>query len=282
MVLQETRRLLIVIFGSLLIAVSLNFFLINANVFASGFTGAAQLVASILSDFAGISVSTGLLLFLFNIPVLILGWVKIGRSFTIYSIISVIFSSLFLQVLPILSISEDILLNAVFGGVISGVGVGIVLKIGTSTGGMDIVAMVLSRMHDRPIGIYFFVLNGIIVVTAGALYNLENALYTIVALYVSTVVIDSLHTRHQKLTVMIITDKPEAIQAAIYEKMIRGITVVPAKGAYSGEDRTMLYLVITRYELYELEKIITTIDEDAFTNVVETVDVFGKFRTEVM
>lgn len=282
MVFQEAKRLFIVIFGSLLIAISLNFFLINANVFASGFTGAAQLVSSIFSDFVGVNVSTGLLLFLFNIPVLILGWIKIGRSFTIYSIISVIFSSLFLQLLPILSISDDILLNAVFGGVISGVGVGIVLKIGASTGGMDIVAMVLSRMYDKPIGIYFFVLNGIIVVMAGSLYNLENALYTIVALYVSTVVIDSLHTRHEKLTVMIITDKPEAIQEAIYEKMIRGITVLPAKGAYSGEERKMLYLVITRYELYELEKIISRMDENAFTNIVETVDVFGKFRTEVM
>jgi len=282
MVFQEAKRLFIVIFGSLLIAVSLNFFLINANVFASGFTGAAQLVSSIFSDFVGVNVSTGLLLFLFNIPVLILGWIKIGRSFTIYSIISVIFSSMFLQFLPIISISDDILLNAVFGGVIGGVGVGIVLKIGASTGGMDIVAMVLSRMYDKPIGIYFFVLNGIIVVMAGSLYNLENALYTIVALYVSTVVIDSLHTRHEKLTVMIITDKAEAIQEAIYEKMIRGITVLPAKGAYSGEERKMLYLVITRYELYELEKIISTIDENAFTNIVETVDVFGKFRTEVM
>src|SRR5690625_265275 len=282
MVFQEAKRLFIVIFGSLLIAVSLNFFLINANVFASGFTGAAQLVSSIFSDFVGVNVSTGLLLFLFNIPVLILGWIKIGRSFTIYSIISVIFSSMFLQFLPIISISDDILLNAVFGGVIGGVGVGIVLKIGASTGGMDIVAMVLSRMYDKPIGIYFFVLNGIIVVMAGSLYNLENALYTIVALYVSTVVIDSLHTRHEKLTVMIITDKAEAIQEAIYEKMIRGITVLQAKGAYSGEERKMLYLVITRYELYELEKIISTIDENAFTNIVETVDVFGKFRTEVM
>ncbi|HLS35050.1 MAG TPA: YitT family protein [Bacillota bacterium] len=282
MVLAEARRLAVVIFGSFLIAVSLNFFLINANVYASGFTGAAQLLFSIFNDFIGFHVSTGLLLFLLNIPVLILGWLKVGRSFTIYSIISVVAASLFLQFLPVLSISDDILLNAVFGGVISGFGVGISLKIGTSTGGMDIVAMVLSRMHDKPIGIYMFILNGIIVATAGLLYNLENALYTIVALYATTIVIDRLHTRHQKLTVMIITEKSQDIQEAIYERMIRGITVVPAKGAYSGDERTMLYLVITRYELYDLEKIIASHDEQAFTNVVETVDVFGHFRTEVM
>src|SRR5699024_2018990 len=250
--------------------------------FASGFTGAAQLVSSILVDFFNIKASTGVLYLLFNIPVLILGWLKIGRSFTLYSIVSVLFSSLFLQLLPVLSISDDIILNAVFGGVISGVGVGLVLKIGASTGGMDIIAMVLSRLYDKPIGIYFFILNGVIVAAAGSLYNLENALYTIVSLYVTTIVIDSLHTRHQKLTVMIITDKSDDIQAAIYEKMIRGITLIPARGAYSGEERKMLYLVITRYELYELEQIISATDEKAFTNVVDTVDVFGEFRTEVM
>lgn len=282
MILSEIKRLAVVIFGSLLLAISLNFFLINANVYSSGFTGAAQLVSSIFNDFVGLEISTGLLLFLFNIPVLILGWVKIGRSFTIYSIISVIVASVFLHFLPILSFSDDILLNAVFGGVISGIGVGLVLKIGTSTGGMDIIAMVLSRMHDKPIGIYFFTLNGLIVITAGALYNLENALYTIVALYASTIVIDRLHTRHEKLTVMIITNKSEEIQEAIYEKMIRGITILQAMGAYSGKERKMLYLVITRYELYELEKIISTVDEEAFTNIVETVDVFGHFRTEVV
>lgn len=282
MIFSEIRRFAVVIVGSLLVAVSLNFFLINANVFSSGFTGAAQLVASISNDFFNLKVSTGLLYFIFNIPVLILGWMKIGRSFTIYSIISVVFTSVFLQLLPVLSISDDILLNAVFGGVIGGVGVGFVLKIGASTGGMDIVAMVLSRMHDKPIGVFIFALNGIIVATAGTLYNLENALYTIVSLYVTTVVIDSIHTRHQKLTVMIITDKAEAIQSAIIDKMIRGITVLPAKGAYSGEDRKMLYLVITRYELYELEKIIYSVDEKAFTNIVETVEVLGHFRTEVL
>src|SRR5690606_34765336 len=125
-----------------------NFFLITANVYASGFTGAAQLISSIFNDFVGIGISTGILLLILNIPVLILGWYKVGKGFTIYSIISVLFSSLFLEVLPIMELSNDIILNAVFGGVIGGVGVGLSLKHGASTGGLDIVAMVLSRMKD--------------------------------------------------------------------------------------------------------------------------------------
>lgn len=276
----EAKRIMVVIFGSLLVAVSLNFFLINANVYASGFSGAAQLVSSILDDQLGISVSTGILLFLFNIPVIILGWFKVGRGFTIYSIISVVFATIFLEVLPVLSLSNDIILNAVFGGVIAGVGIGLSLKLGASTGGMDIVAMVLSRLQDKPIGTYFLLLNGIIIVLAGVLYEPENALYTMVALYVTTSVIDMIHTRHEKVTAMIITHKAEELQNAIHQKMVRGITIVPAKGAYSKEEKSMLYLVITRYELYDLEKIINEVDPQAFTNIVQTVGIFGFFRRE--
>lgn len=280
MFLVEAKRIAVVIIGSLLGAISLNFFLIHANVYASGLTGAAQLLSSIFKDFAGIHLSMGLLVLLLNIPVAFLGWFKVGKGFTIYSSISVAFLTLFLEILPTITLSHDIILNAVFGGVISGIGIGITLKVGASTGGMDIVAMVLSRVTDKPIGSYFLILNGIIIALAGILYKPENALYTLVTLYVSTRVIDTLHTRHEKVTAMIITHKAEALQKAIHEQLIRGITILPAKGAYSNEDKNMLYLVITRYELYDLERIIREIDPHAFTNVVQTTGIFGFFRKD--
>lgn len=276
----EAKRIAIVILGSFLLAVSLNFFLINANVYASGFSGAAQLASSVFKDFLNIRISTGILLLLFNIPVLILGWFKVGKGFTIYSIISVAFATLFLEILPIISLSEDIILNAVAGGVIGGIGVGLSLKRGASTGGMDIVAMMLSRLHDKPIGIYFLTLNAIVIFMAGILYEPENALYTMLTLYVTTLVIDAIHTRHEKVTVMIITHKAEELQLAIHEQLVRGITIIPAKGAYSKEDKNMLYLVITRYELYDLENIINEVDANAFTNIIQTVGIFGFFRKE--
>ena len=280
MFLIEARRIAIVIVGSFLLAISLNFFLINANVYASGFSGLAQLLSSILNDFFSIQLSTGIILFLLNVPVLILGWFKIGRGFTIYSIVSVVFATLFLEILPIISLSEDIMLNAVAGGVIAGVAVGISLKWGASTGGMDIVAMLLSRLQDKPIGVYFLILNGFIIFVAGILYEPENALYTLLALYVTTVVIDAIHTRHEKVTVLIITDRTEALQETIHKQMVRGITIIPAKGAYTQEEKSLLYLVITRYELYDLEKIIYEIDPNAFTNIIQTAGIFGFFRKE--
>src|SRR5690625_539164 len=280
MFLIEARRVVIVLIGSLLIAVSLNFFLIEANVYASGFTGAAQLLASILNDYFNIPMTTGVLLFVFNVPVFILGWYKVGKGFTLYSFVSVILATLFLEFLPIIVLTDDIILNAVVGGVLGGAGVGITLKWGASTGGLDIVAMVLARLKDKPVGTYFLLLNGIIIVIAGIVYEPENALYTLLTLYVTTKVIDTIHTSHEKVTAMIITQKSDDMQKAIHKQMIRGITIMPVEGAYSKIKKNMLYLVITRYELYDLEKIIQEVDPKAFTNIVQTTEVFGAFRRQ--
>ncbi|HIS28022.1 MAG TPA: YitT family protein [Candidatus Avamphibacillus intestinigallinarum] len=280
MFLVEAKRIIMVIIGALLNALSLNFFLIKANVYASGVTGAAQLVSSVFKDFIHIDITTGMLVFIMNVPVLILGWFKVGKGFTIYSMVSVLFLTLFLEFIPTISFSNDIMLNAVFGGLIGGVGIGLTLKLGASTGGMDIIAMVLSRMNDKPIGSYMLILNGIIIVMAGILYEPENALYTLLTLYVTTRVIDTIHTRHEKVTAMIITRKAEELHRAIHKNLVRGITIIPARGAYSNENKNMLYLVITRYELYDLEQIINEVDPNAFTNIVQTTGIFGFFRKE--
>ncbi|MFI8492845.1 YitT family protein [Peribacillus butanolivorans] len=277
---SEIRKILIVIVGAFLNAIAMNFFLIPANVYASGFTGVAQLLSRMIGSFAPFNISTGLLLLLLNIPVTILAWRKVGKSFTFYSFLSVILMSLFMEIIPITRWSPDILLNAVFGGVIAAVGVGITLKFGASTGGMDIIAMLLSRKKDKPVGTYLFLLNGVIIVTAGAVYGPEKALYTLVTLYTSTRVVDAIHTRHEKLTAMIITKKSEELKQAIHAKLVRGITRVPAKGAFTNESKEMLLIVITRYELYDLERIIKEVDPHAFTNIIETSGIVGTFRRE--
>ncbi|SMQ66791.1 Uncharacterized membrane-anchored protein YitT, contains DUF161 and DUF2179 domains [Bacillus sp. OV166] len=280
MIWLQAQKLAVVAAGSLLGALAMNLFLVPANIYSSGFTGIAQLLSKVLSDYTPIHVSLGFLLLLLNIPVAILGWKKVGKSFTVYSFISVALSSLFLILIPIKQVSNDILLNAVFGGVIQAVGVGITLKWGASTGGVDIIAMVLSRMKDKPIGPYMLVINGVIIITAGFLYGWEKALYTLVTLYTSTRVIDAIHTRHAKLTAIIITKKADVMKKAIQEKLVRGITILPAKGAFSNEAREMLMVVITRYELFDLERILKDVDPNAFTNIIQTTNIYGFFRKE--
>jgi uncharacterized membrane-anchored protein YitT (DUF2179 family) len=276
----QGKKIIVVVAGAILNAFSMNLFLIPANVYSSGFTGIAQLLSKLLSDHTPLNVSMGFLLLLLNIPVAILGWLKVGKSFTIYSFLSVVLTSLFLTIIPIKQVSHDILLNAVFGGVILAMGVGITLKWGASTGGLDIIAMILSRMKDKPIGPYMFLLNGIIITAAGLLYGWEKALYTLVTLYASTRVIDAIHTQHAKLTALIITKQADDLKKAIQGKLVRGITMIPAKGAFSNETRDMLMIVITRYELYDLERIIKEVDPNAFTNIIQTSNVYGFFRKE--
>ena len=276
----ETKKLFVVLVGAMLTATGLNLFLIPANVYSSGFAGIAQLLSSVLTQYTPITISTGILLFLLNVPVTILGWLKVGKSFTVYSFISVAATTFFLEIIPVYPLSKDILLNAVFGGVILAVGVGFTLKWGASTGGVDIIAMILSRMKDKPVGTYIFALNAVIIIMAGLLYGWEKALYTLVTLYVTTRIIDTIHTRHEKLTAMIITNKGDELTKAIHEKLVRGITSIPAKGSYTKEQKEMLIIVITRYELFDLERIIRTVDPKAFTNIVETAGIFGFFRKD--
>lgn len=277
---EEIKKIFIIILGALLNAIAMNFFLIPANVYASGFAGVAQLVSSIVESFTPFTISTGILIFLLNVPVTILAWVKIGKAFTIYSFLSVFLLSAFMEVIPVMQLSSDIILNAVFGGVIGSAGVALTLKYGASTGGMDIIAMVLSRMKDKSIGTFLLFINGSIIISAGFLFGAEKALYTLIALYVSTRVIDAIHTSHEKLTVYIVTNKSEALTEAIHANLVRGITLLPAKGAYTKEDKEMLMMVITRYELYDIEHIIKEVDPEAFTNIVETTNVFGLFRKD--
>jgi uncharacterized membrane-anchored protein YitT (DUF2179 family) len=280
MIWLHTKKFFVVLIGAILNAIAMNFFLIPADVYASGFTGIAQLVSRIATEYTSFTISTGILLLLLNIPVTILGWKVIGKSFTLYSFISVLLMSFFLEFLPVIHVSKDLLLNAVFGGVIAAVGVGLTLKWGASTGGLDIIAMILSRKKDKPVGTYFFIMNAIIIVTAGYLFGWEKALYTLVTLYTSTRVIDAIHTRHAKLTAMLISKKADELKRAIQSKLVRGITSVPAKGAFTNEEKEMLIIVITRYELYDLERIIKDTDPNAFTNIIQTAGIFGFFRKD--
>ena len=276
---NEAKITCVVIAGALLNAIAMNFFLIPAQVLSSGFMGVAQLISTIVKEYTPYSIGTGILLFLLNIPVTYIAWTRVGKRFTIYSFISVVISMVFLEFIPIHAVTDDILLNAVFGGVVSALGVGMTLRYGASTGGMDIIAMVLSRMKDRPIGGYFLILNGLIVLAAGFFFGWEKALFTLVTLYVSSRVIDTIHTRHAKVTAMIVTDKGKELSKAIHNHLVRGITRLSAKGAFTDKDKDLLLIVITRYELYGLEQIIKATDPHAFTNIVETAGIFGFFRS---
>lgn len=214
---------------------------------------------------------------LFNIPIALLGWYKVGRDFTLFSFLTVALMSIFSMILPIQEVTNDPIMNAIVGGVISGVGVGLSLKYGFSTGGMDIVSMVLAKTTGRSIGTLMFGINFIVISLAGFAYGWEYALYTLLSIYVLTKVVDTIHTSHQKVTAMIVTQHSAEMTTAIKEKLIRGITLLPAKGGFSGADSSVLMVVVTRYELYDLEQAVKETDPFAFVNILQTNRVIGEF-----
>ncbi|SFH61649.1 YitT family protein [Pisciglobus halotolerans] len=274
---EQFKIIFFIFFSAITNAVALNNFFIPANVYASGITGVAQLMSDAMRDFLQFKVEVGILILLFNIPIAIIGWIKIGRRFTLYSFISSLLISVFMLILPVKALTPDPIMNALFGGVIAGLGIGFALKYGFSTGGMDIISMVLAKTTGKTIGTLMMAINVMIVIIAGFLYGWEYAFYTLLSIYVVTKVIDAIHTSHQKITAMIVTQDPQAIVSSIHSKLIRGITVIPAKGAFSQTDRSVLMTVITRYEMYDLEQAVREADAAAFVNFMQTTKVLGEF-----
>lgn len=280
---EQTERLKKI--GAVLItgitsAIALNYFLIPANVFSAGMNGIAQIIAGLTQSYYGVQIDTGALIFILNIPIFILSYLKLGKEATFYSFVNVACVSLTTMILPVHEITDNILLAALVGGVFLGIGGGVSLKMGFTTGGMDVISLVLSQTTGKTVGKYMLLLNGIIVFIAGFLFTWESALYTILSIYVMSQVVDALHTRHQKLTVMIITTKADQIAEAVSKQLVRGMTFLPSIGGYSRQEGNAIMMVITRYELYDLEQIIQETDQHAFVNIMPTKMVLGHFANE--
>ncbi|WP_236698003.1 YitT family protein [Lactobacillus selangorensis] len=274
---DNLKKMIIVIVSGLLAAFALKFFLIPAHVFSSGISGVAQLVSALFSRLLKLHVDTGLLILLFNVPIGILGLIKIGPNFTAYSLLTAVVMSLFTMVMPAHALSTNPLMNAIVGGVLMGVAVGLALRYGFSTGGLDIIALILAKTTGRSVGALTFAINMLIILAAGVFFGWESALYTIISIYCMSYAIDHIHTSHQKVTAMIVTSHKEEVLAAIRSQVLRGITVIDSEGGYSGRPNATLMIVITRYELYDLTQAAIQADPKAFINILNTIDVVGEF-----
>ncbi|WP_085993852.1 YitT family protein [Oceanobacillus senegalensis] len=262
---------LIVIFGSLIIAFAFNFFLVPYEILSSGISGIAILLG-ILTPF-----DTGVLNFVLNLPILLFGYYKLGKEITFNTLISVLSLSVFLYVLPIVQVSDNTLLSSIFGGVISGIGIGIILKFSGTSGGLDIIAIIISRSSNISVGLLLTAMNGIIVLFSGAIFGWNLALYTLLSIFITGKLIDTIHTNHIKLTMQIITTKGEVIRKELLDSIYRGITITDGYGGYTMENKQILMMVLTRYETIKVKEIVRKHDEKAFINIFETIEVDGEF-----
>ncbi|WP_182101558.1 YitT family protein [Niallia taxi] len=266
-------RPLIIIFASALVGFAYNMFLIPHEVLSSGVTGIAFIIGLLVKG-----VNAGVMIALLNVPILIVAYKTLGRKLVLYSVLSVTVTSLSMQFIPKIPVASDPILSAVFGGAIAGIGGGLIFKNSGTSGGFDVIGLIIMQKKEVPLGTIFFVLNALVVFVAGFLFDWDRALYTMASIFVSGKVIDAIYTSHIKLTLTIITGKGEAIRQELLAHVLRGITVWGGTGAYSKQEREVLYMVITRYELGDIKEIIKRIDPNAFVNITQTVGVMGVFR----
>jgi uncharacterized membrane-anchored protein YitT (DUF2179 family) len=265
--------ILVIILGSAFSGVAFNLFIIPNKLLSGGVSG-ISLIISYLFD-----INAGLLIFLFNIPIFILGYKFIDREFVLLSLIGMLSFSGMIEVFSFLrdsNLVQDIMLSSIYAGVLNGIGLGIVLRNRASQGGIDIIAVILKKHFSMNIGSTSMMINTAIVVVASFITNLNLAMYTLISMYISSTVLDKVQEGFdKKKSVMIITDKEEQVAEEIFERLVRGVTYLEGEGAYTGDKKRVVYCIVSLNQLAKLKQIVREIDHKAFVTVSDTAEVMG-------
>ncbi len=267
---------LLILLGSTLQAISLRVFLIPAKLASGGVSGLSQ----IINNFTGWPI--GLMILIGNIPLFILGWRFLGGPrFAARTAFSILTFSVLIDVplyfLPTNGITEDIVLNALYGGVASGIGFGLVYRGRGTSGGSDILARILSSWRGIPVTQSYLITDAVIIFLAGISFSWENALYALVMLYVSGIAAESISQGSNILrTGLIITASPDPIINEIFTRLRRGVTIMDGRGGYSGEEKSILLCVVTRAEIPHLKALTRELDPKAFLIIGQAHEVRGE------
>lgn len=279
---SEYKRIIAVVVGSCIYALGLLWFLEPAKLYSGGVTGLVQLIINIIEEFTGNTISIGVLIFLINIPILIIAFKFISTKFAVYSLISIIIqSTLTLGFIPIPEFGvafDDSLLLAFLGGCLVGIGGAISLRAGASTGGIDVFAQALSLKKNISIGSFSLVFNLTIALVAGGIFGWAIALYTIIRIIVTSLVTDKIHTAYNHLKVEIITDKGDEISEMIIMKLGRGVTMLNGEGAYTHKKKYVLEIVLSSFELYKIIDSAKEIDSSVFIIASPVKSIIGNFK----
>lgn len=263
------------VLGSALYALSVNIFTAPNQIAPGGVTG----IATLLNFVWGAPIGTMILLV--NLPLLIAAWFRLGKAFTVRTLIVTILSSVVIDATtPFLPpFQGDKMLVALFGGVLAGAGLGLIYMRGATTGGTEVVARLLERKFRHiPIGRLILLVDALVVAASALVYrNVETALYAMVLIFVSTSLMDALVYGGDKGKMLLIMSRREReIAAEVLERMERGVTILNATGAYTGGEQRVLLCAVRRSEMYQLRSIVTDIDPSAFMIVVSTDEVLGE------
>jgi len=273
--LQTALRVFRILLGSAVFAVGIQWFYHPATLLSGGVTGIAMIINYIWS------LPTGTVMFVLNLPLFLIAFKNYGWRFVAGSLLGTFACSLFIDLLSLVrvDITAEPFLASVFGGIITGLGLGIVYATGATTGGTDIIAKLIREKYPYVnFGTMILFLDAAIIAVYALIFRkYENAMYTVIAVYIAARVIDLvLYGSSQSKLCHIISEYSDEIKLAIVEKLNRGVTVLSGKGAYSGQDKQILLCVVKRQQIVEIKKIVKNIDKSAFVIVTDTRDVFGE------
>ena len=267
-----------IVLGCALGALAYPLFLVPNHIAPGGLTGLATVLNYLFRWPVG---TTSLVM---NVPLFIIGYRAMGRVFVIRSLVATVLFSVLIDLIPLPPMTEQPLLGAVFGGVLLGAGLGLILRGGATTGGTDMVArMIHNRFQHISVGAFLFLIDCCVVLMAGFFIEAEYALYAFVALYAASKLIDVVMvglTREKAC--YIISTQHEQVKREIMEKLDRGVTVLHAEGGYSGQERPVLLCVLSAQELGRLKAIVREADEDAFLFISDAHEVLGEGFRKLM
>ena len=231
----------------------------------------------------GIGISLSILTIVLNVPFLLIGMRKLGKMFVVKSAFSMAVFSVFVEIFaPLANATSETLLAVSFGGVILGIGVGLVIRFGGCLDGTETVAILLNKKFKIPVGQTVLIFNIVIYAVAGVLFGFDRAMYSLLTYFITSKVLDIVETgMDQAKAAMIITDEADVIAEKIYQPLGRTVTIMHGEGMVSGK-KTVLYCVLTRFEIRELKNIINSVDTSAFVTVSDVSEIIGNHikRTE--
>lgn len=285
--LDDTFRVGIVIFTSVIYCLGLIWFLQPAGVYSAGISGLSQVLKNLIDKVFNLDTKIlplGVYTFVLNVPLFIYGWKKVSKRFAIFSLISVIVQTvLTLGFIPIVDFGLDPMENqltyAIIGAILTGVACGIALRYGTSTGGLDILGQVLAIEKNISIGVFTMIANVAIAIIGGAIVSQSwpIAFYSIIRIIITSVCIDKIHTAYNHVKLNIISSNVDENMLNDLLDMHRGCTIIPVEGAYSHQHKSDLIMVVSAYELDKAIRICKKHDPKCFIIVEPVKRVVGNY-----
>ena len=277
------ERFLMCILGGTLYAVGVNLFIVPFNLYSGGIVGIAQVIRTVLSDFIHLDFGSkdvaGIIFYALNLPILIYAFPRIEKLFFLKTLVAVTSLTLAMSLIPTTMVVNDCLASTIVGAFISGAGIGLVLRMSASTGGMDIIGMLVSKTHGNvSVGRVNLTVNLVLYAVCLFLFDVQTVVYSVIFAVVHAFAIDKFHAQNINVEVKIITKtNPDDIEHEVFTKMGRGVTELQSIGAYTHEDEHILYILISKYEVHQLRQIVRKYDKRAFVIVNEGVFVEGHY-----